>query len=215
MNILEKMGMVGIVPVVVLERPEDAVPAARALLDGGIDVMEITLRTPAAEAAIRAVADQCPVMTVGAGTVVSAKQCGRVLDCGAQFIVSPGCREELIRFCVERGAVLIPGCATPSEIMLAVSYGLEVLKFFPANIYGGIQAMRALAGPFPRVRFIPTGGINGENLAEYAAERCIHAVGGSWLCGREDIARGRFDRIAALCRQAREPLKNARASRSQ
>ena len=115
MNILEKMGMVGIVPVVVLERPEDAVPAARALLDGGIDVMEITLRTPAAEAAIRAVADQCPVMTVGAGTVVSAKQCGRVLDCGAQFIVSPGCREELIRFCVERGAVLIPGCATPSE----------------------------------------------------------------------------------------------------
>ena len=173
MNIREKMGMVGIVPVVVLERPEDAVPAARALLDGGIDVMEITLRTPAAEAAIRAVADQCPVMTVGAGTVVSAKQCGRVLDCGAQFIVSPGCREELIRFCVERGAVLIPGCATPSEIMLAVSYGLEVLKFFPANIYGGIQAMRALAGPFPRVRFIPTGGINGENLAEYAAERCI------------------------------------------
>ena len=184
MNILEKMGMVGIVPVVVLERPEDAVPAARALLDGGIDVMEITLRTPAAEAAIRAVADQCPVMTVGAGTVVSAKQCGRVLDCGAQFIVSPGCREELIRFCVERGAVLIPGCATPSEIMLAVSYGLEVLKFFPANIYGGIQAMRALAGPFPRVRFIPTGGINGENLAEYAAERCIHAVGGSCAAGR-------------------------------
>lgn len=212
MNILEKMGMVGIVPVVVLERPEDAVPAARALLDGGIDVMEITLRTPAAEAAIRAVADQCPVMTVGAGTVVSAKQCGRVLDCGAQFIVSPGCQEELIRFCVERGAVLIPGCATPSEIMLAVSYGLEVLKFFPANIYGGIQAMRALAGPFPRVRFIPTGGINGENLAEYAAERCIHAVGGSWLCGREDIARGRFDRIAALCRQARERLNQARAS---
>ena len=212
MNILEKMGMVGIVPVVVLERPEDAVPAARALLDGGIDVMEITLRTPAAEAAIRAVADQCPVMTVGAGTVVSAKQCGRVLDCGAQFIVSPGCREELIRFCVERGAVLIPGCATPSEIMLAVSYGLEVLKFFPANIYGGIQAMRALAGPFPRVRFIPTGGINGENLAEYAAERCIHAVGGSWLCGREDIARGRFDRIAALCRPARARRNKARAS---
>lgn len=212
MNVLEKMGMVGIVPVVVLDRPEDAVPAARALLDGGIDVMEITLRTPAAEAAIRAVADQCPGMTVGAGTVVSAEQCGRVLDCGAQFIVSPGCREELIRFCVERGAALIPGCATPSEIMLAVSYGLEVLKFFPANIYGGIQAMRALAGPFPGVRFIPTGGVNGENLAEYAAERCIHAVGGSWLCGREDIARGRFDWIAALCRQARERLNEARAS---
>lgn len=212
MNVIEQLGAVGIVPVVVLDRPEDALPTARALLDGGIDVMEITFRTAAASAAIRAVAEGCPEMTVGAGTVVSPEQGRLALDCGARFLVSPGCREELLRFSRDRGTVLIPGCVTPSEIMLALSYGMDAVKFFPANVYGGLRALRALAGPFPGVRFIPTGGVNGENLAEYAAERCICAVGGSWLCGREDINRGNFGRITALCRQARECLCLARGA---
>jgi len=204
MDILKKLGDAGIVPVVVLERAEDAVPTARALLAGGIDVMEITFRTAAAPDAIRAVAGQCPEMLVGAGTVITLEQCERAVDCGARFIVTPGYSEEVVSWCVEHDVAVTPGCVTPTEIMAAMAHGLGVLKFFPANVYGGLSGMKALTGPFGGIRFIPTGGVNGANLAEYAAAPFIHAVGGSWVCSKADISAGAFDRITELCRQAKE-----------
>ena len=145
-------------------------------------------------------------MLVGAGTVVNVDQCRRAVELGAKFIVSPGFDREMVSWCVEGGVPVVPGCATPSEIMAAGKLGLNVLKFFPANVYGGLSAMKALSGPFGGVRFIPTGGINGENAAQYLAAPFIHAVGGSWLCTRSDIAAGNFDRITALCREVRRTI---------
>lgn len=205
MTIMEKLANAGIVPVVVLERVEDAVPTARALLAGGIDVMEITFRTDAAEDSIRAVAKECPEMTVGAGTVITMDQCRSALDCGAKFIVSPGFDEEVVDYCIANHVAICPGCVTPSEIMRAMAKGINVLKFFPANVYGGLKGMKALAGPFTTIKFIPTGGINSENLADYAAP-FIHAVGGSWLCSKGDIAAGNFDLITKLSLEGRKIL---------
>lgn len=210
MNVLEKLGKAGVVPVVVLERAEDAVPAAKALLAGGIDVMEITFRTAAAPDAIRAVAAQCPEITVGAGTVITLEQCKQAVDCGAKFIVAPGYSEEVVSWCVEHDVAITPGCVTPTEIMTAMAHGLKVLKFFPANVYGGLAGMKALAGPFGGIKFIPTGGVNGDNLAEYAAAPFVHAVGGSWVCAKSDISAGNFEKITELCKQAKTTIGTVR-----
>jgi len=206
MDIMERLHRAGIIPVVVLEDAKDAVSTAKALLAGGVDVMEITFRTAAAPEAIRAVAEGCPDMLVGAGTVVNLDQCQRAVDQGARFIVSPGFDRETVMWCVENNVAVVPGCVTPSEIMMAVKLGLNVIKFFPANVYGGLSAMKALSGPFGGVKFIPTGGVNGQNVAEYLAAPFIQAVGGSWLCSKKDIAEGNFDKISALCREARSSL---------
>ena len=210
MNVLEKLGNAGVVPVVVLERAEDAVPAAKALLAGGIDVMEITFRTAAAPDAIRAVAEQCPEVTVGAGTVITLEQCKQAVDCGAKFIVAPGYSEKVVSWCVEHDVAITPGCVTPTEIMAAMAHGLKVLKFFPANAYGGLAGMKALAGPFGGIKFIPTGGVNGDNLAEYAAAPFVHAVGGSWVCAKSDISAGNFEKITELCKQAKTTIGTVR-----
>lgn len=210
-TVMERIGRTGIVPVVVLEDAQQAIPTAKALLAGGIDVMEITFRTAAAPDAIRAVARECPEMMVGAGTVVTLEQCRQALECGASFIVSPGCCEEVVAYCVEKNVPVLPGCVTPTEIMKAMSYGLHTVKFFPANIYGGLAAMKALTGPFPNVRFIPTGGINGENVDEYAAAPFVYAVGGSWLCAKADIKEGNFEKITNLSRRACEKVAAAAA----
>jgi len=203
MNRYARMRESLIVPVVVLESADTAVPTARALLSGGVDVMEITLRTAAAMDAIRAVAAQCPEMLVGAGTVVNLDQAKSVVEVGAQFIVSPGFDIEMVRWCVEQGVAVIPGCVTPTEIMSAMKLGVDVVKFFPATVYGGLKAMKALAAPFGGIKFIPTGGVNGENIGEYIAAPFVHAVGGSWVCSKADIAAGNFDRITELCIEAR------------
>ena len=210
MNALEHLRNAGVVPVVVLERAEDAVPAARAMLAGGVDVMEITFRTAAAAEAIRNVAAECPEMLVGAGTVLTVEQCEKAVALGAKFIVSPGFDAEIVDWCVERGVAVAPGCVTPTEIMAAVKRGLSVVKFFPAGIYGGLKAMKALAAPFGQVKFIPTGGVSADNLAEYAAAPFVHAVGGSWLCPKADVAAGNFARIAELCAQSRRIVDDAR-----
>ena len=210
MNVLEKLVNAGVVPVVVLERAEDAVPAAKALLAGGIDVMEITFRTAAAPDAIRAVAEQCPEVTVGAGTVITLEQCKQAVDCGAKFIVAPGYSEKVVSWCVEHDVAITPGCVTPTEIMAAMAHGLKVLKFFPANVYGGLAGMKALAGPFGGIKFIPTGGVNGDNLAEYAAAPFVHAVGGSWVCAKSDISAGNFEKITELCKQAKATIGTVR-----
>ena len=148
MNVLQQFSASGIVPVVVLEKAEDAVDTARALLAGGISVMEITFRTAAASEAICKVAAQVPETLVGAGTVITLEQCKQAVDCGAKFIVTPGYDEDVVSWCCEHDIPVTPGCVTPTEIMMALKHGLKVLKFFPANVYGGLNALKALAGPF-------------------------------------------------------------------
>ena len=206
MDVLEKIAHCGIVPVVVLDDAGNAVPTAEALLAGGIDVMEITFRTDAAAAAIAAVIRECPDMLVGAGTVINREQCKRAVELGARFIVSPGYDEETVAWCVENGVAVIPACVTPTEIMMAKKHDLNVVKFFPVNVYGGLTAIKALADVFPGLKFLPTGGVNTQNLADLAASPCVHAVGGSWICPPKEIAAGNFDKITALCREAREAL---------
>ena len=206
MDVLKRLAQSGVVPVVVLEDAKDAVPTAKAMLAGGIDVMEITFRTAAAADSIKAVAQECPDVVVGAGTVVNLEQCKLAVECGAKFIVSPGYDEETVAWCCDNGIPVTPGCVTPTEIMMALKHGLKVLKFFPANVYGGLSAIKSLAGPFGGVKFIPTGGVNAQNLAEFISSPYIHAVGGSWICPKADIAAGNFDKITALCKEARKSL---------
>lgn len=202
MNVLERIGNIGIVPVVVIEDAQHVLPTADALIKGGIGVMEITLRTKAGLASIEKAAAERPDMLVGAGTVLTLEQCKVCVQAGAKFIVSPGFDYNMVKWCVDNGVAVTPGCVTPTEVMQALSLGVDVLKFFPANVYGGLSAMKALSGPFGSVKFIPTGGVNGDNIGEYAAAPFIHAVGGSWLCAKADIAAGNFDKITQLCKTA-------------
>lgn len=204
MNVLERMANAGVVPVVVLDDAKDAVATANAMLAGGIDVMEITFRTAAAPNAIKAVAENCPDMLVGAGTILNLEQCKLAVSMGAKFIVSPGFDAETVAWCVENGIAVTPGCVTPTEIMAAIKLGLKVVKFFPANVYGGLNAMKNLAAPFVGIKFLPTGGVNTQNLREYIDAPFIHAVGGSWVCPKADIAAGNFEKITALCAEARQ-----------
>ena len=200
---INRLSAAAVVPVVVLDDAKDAVATAKALLAGGVDVMEITFRTAAAADSIKAVAENCRDMLVGAGTVITLEQCKQAVECGAKFIVSPGFDEEVVRWCVENGIAVTPGCVTPSEIMAAMKLGLTVVKFFPAGVYGGLSAMKALSGPFGGIKFIPTGGVNGQNIGEFISAPFIHAVGGSWVCPKADIAAGNFEKITELCKQAR------------
>ncbi len=203
MTVLERLKNSIVVPVVVLDRSEDAIPTANALLAGGVDVMEITFRTAAAPDAIEAVAKSCPDMLVGAGTVLTLEQCKLAVEKGAKFIVSPGFDGEVVSWCVENGVAVCPGCVTPTEIMAALKHGLNVVKFFPANVYGGLSAMKNLSAPFGGVKFLPTGGVNTANIKEYFSAPFIHAVGGSWICPKADITAGNFEKITALSKEAR------------
>ena len=210
MKIIKRLSAPGVVPVVVIDDAKDAVPTAKALLAGGVDVMEITFRTEAAADSIKAVSESCPDMLVGAGTVVTLDQCRQALECGAKFIVSPGFDPEVVSWCVERNVPITPGCVTPTEIMAAMKLGLTVVKFFPAGVYGGLRAMKALAAPFGGIKFIPTGGVDAKNLKEYLEAPFVHAVGGSWLCPKKEIAAGNFAAVTALCREASEIVKEVR-----
>jgi len=185
-----------------LEKAEDAVPTANALLNGGVDIMEITLRTKAGLQGIYRVAERCSDILVGAGTVTTLEQCQNAVDAGAGFIVSPGFNREIVEWCVKENVAVTPGCVTPTEIMDALSLGIKVLKFFPANVYGGLSGMKALSGPFGDVKFIPTGGVGADNLHEYVTAPFVHAVGGSWICTKQDIANGKYDVITSLTAQA-------------
>ena len=207
MNVLERLAQAGVVPVVVLEDAKDAIPVAKAMLAGGVDVMEITFRTAAAADSIKAVAESCPEMLVGAGTVLNLTQCKLAVEMGAKFIVSPGFDAEVVDWCIANNIPVTPGCVTPTEITAAVNRGLKVIKFFPANVYGGLNAMKNLAAPFVGIKFLPTGGVNAANIKEYIDAPFIHAVGGSWVCPKADIAAGNWDKITALCIEARKNAK--------
>ena len=210
MNVLKRLGNCGVVPVVVLDNVADALPTAKALLAGDVDVMEITLRTEAGLESIKEVAQKCPEICVGAGTVVTLEQCKAAVEAGARFIVSPGFNPEVVKWCMDYDVAITPGCVTPTEIMAAMELGVTVFKFFPANIYGGLSAMKALAGPFGGIQFIPTGGVSAKNLGEYCDAPFIHAVGGTWFCARADIVAGEFDKIASLSLEARKIVLESR-----
>ena len=206
----EQFAACGIVPVVVLEEVAQALPVAQALLAGGINVMEITFRTAAAKESIATVAREMPEMMVGAGTVVNLRQLEEAAQAGAQFIVSPGSSAELIKASLERQLAIVPGVATPSEIMIGLELGLKVFKFFPAETYGGLKAIKALSGPFPQIHFIPTGGIKQDNAGEYLKNPGIIAVGGSWMVSADLIRAGRFDEITERSRMAVELARAVR-----
>ena len=210
MTFFEKVYKTGIVPVVVLEKTEDAVPLAKALLKGGIDFMEITFRTACAADAIALISSEVPEMTVGAGTVINIEQAARAVDSGAKFIVSPGLDVGVVGWAQENDVPVIPGCVTPTEIMKAISLGLSVVKFFPADVFGGIKAIKALSAPFGQVKFLPTGGVSEANLKEFIENKSVAAIGGSWVCKKDDIANHDWDKISALSANAVKIIEETR-----
>jgi 2-dehydro-3-deoxyphosphogluconate aldolase/(4S)-4-hydroxy-2-oxoglutarate aldolase len=198
-----------VIPVLTIERVEDAVPLARALVAGGVRVLEVTLRTPVAIEAAKAIMANVPEALVGIGTILNGDDLACAEDVGAQFGISPGATPELLEAAAAGGLPFAPGIATASELMLALSHGFNLVKFFPAEQSGGIKALRALAGPFPDARFCPTGGIGEANAAAWLAEPNVVAVGGSWLCPAAFIRSGNWAGITAMCEQAMKSLKPA------
>ena len=209
-EILETLGRLGLVPVVKIEKAGDAVELGRALLAGGLQCAEITFRTEAAEEAIRRISSSLPEIALGAGTVLSVDQADRAVSAGAQFIVSPGFNRKVVDWCLGNGVAVTPGVATPTEIDMALDAGLEVLKFFPAEALGGLATLKAIAAPYGGVKFIPTGGINRDNLADYLAHPNVHCCGGSWLVKANLITAGKFEKIAQLTREAVSVVRQVR-----
>ena len=201
-EILKKLSLIGIVPVVKLENAEDALPLAAALERGGLPCAEITFRTARASSAIRLISENCPNMLVGAGTVLTTEQADEAIAAGAKFIVCPGLNPKVVRHCLELGVTVIPGCATAGEIEQALELGLETVKFFPAEALGGVTMLKALAPVYSGISFMPTGGIGPDNLNKYLAFPRVLACGGSWMVKEELICGGRFDEITLQTRQA-------------
>ena len=205
-----KLQALGVVPVVVLENAEDAVPMAEALCTGGLPCAEVTFRTEAAEESIRRMAQAYPEMLVGAGTVLTTEQVDRAVAAGAKFIVSPGFDPEVVDYCLEKNIPVFPGCVTPSEIAQAVKRGLRVVKFFPAEQFGGASTIKALAAPYAGIKFMPTGGINAGNLENYLNHKAIIACGGSWMVKGDLVKDGKYDEIRRLTREAVSLVKKIR-----
>ena len=200
--IVERLAAIRLVPVVELETAEQAVPLGRALIAGGLPCMEVTFRTGAAADGIRALAAACPEILVGAGTVLTTAQADAAREAGASFLVAPGFNPVIAAHASSIGLQMFPGVCTPTEIEAALGVGLDTLKFFPAEVAGGVAFLKGVAAVYPTVRFIPTGGIGPGNLAGYLALRTVLACGGSWMVNRQLIAAGRFDRITTLAREA-------------
>lgn len=201
-NILNKIGELGIIPVVKIDRVEDAVPLGKALLSGDLPVAEITFRTSAAEDAIKALTNEIPEILVGAGTVLTIEQAKKAVNAGAKFIVSPGFNTKIVDFCLENNIPVIPGVNSPTQIEMALEKGLKVVKFFPAEASGGLPLLKALSGPFSEIKFIPTGGIEQTNLLPYLAHPQVLACGGSWMVKPDFISSGNFNRITEITREA-------------
>jgi len=207
---MEQVSACGIVPVVVLNKIEDAVPTAKALLAGGINVMEITFRTAVAAECIEKVAKEVPEMIVGAGTIINPAQLRQAVEAGAKFIVSPGSSANTIAEANALNVPIVPGVVTPSEIMMGLELGVKTFKFFPAEAYGGLNTIKNLCGPFPQIKFVPTGGINPKNAEEYLKHPKIQAIGGSWMVTAAMIEAGQFDEITAKSKAATDLVKQLR-----
>lgn len=210
MSMEEKIEALGVVPVVVLEDAKDAEPLAKALVEGGLPVAEVTFRTAAAEESIKKMAAAYPDMLVGAGTVLTIEQVDRAVAAGAKFIVSPGFDPEIVDYCLEKGYPVFPGIITPSELAQAVKRGLKVVKFFPAEQFGGVSTIKALAAPYTNVRFMPTGGVNAKNLPDYLGFKKIIACGGSWMVKGDLVKAGEFDKIKEMTAEAVKLVKEIR-----
>lgn len=199
-EMMNKIAEIGFVPLLVLEDAQDALPLCRALAAGGIPVAEVTFRTPAAKKAMEIIAAQAPDILLGAGTVHTVKQAQEALDAGAKFIVTPGFQPEVVRYCVEHQVDVIPGVVSPADIEQAISFGLSICKFFPAEAYGGAKTLKALAGPYEGIRFMPTGGISAENMLQYFDLKNVAAVGGSFTLPDQLVKEKRWDEITACCK---------------
>lgn len=211
-DVMRRIAEIGIVPVIRIDDVEKAPCLAKALCAGGVPVAEITFRAAGADQAIRAMLEAFPDMLVGAGTVLTRAQIDAAQDAGAQFVVSPGLNPKNVAYCQEKNLTIFPGCVTPGEIECALSYGLEVLKFFPAEAFGGLKTIKALSAPFGMVKFMPTGGISLDNLAAYTANPAIIACGGSYMVTAKLINEGRWDEITALCRKSVEIIREVRSN---
>lgn len=209
-QIIEQFKKIGIIPVVVLNDAKDALPLGKALCDGGLPCAEVTFRTEAAEESIRLMAEAYPKLLVGAGTVLTREQVDRAVNAGARFIVSPGLNPTIVTYCQEKGIPVLPGVITPSEIAQALELGLEVVKFFPAEPAGGLKMIQAMGAAYTTLKFMPTGGINAQNVKDYLKSNKIIACGGSWMVKGEMIDEGRFDEIISLCREAAAIVKEIR-----
>jgi 2-dehydro-3-deoxyphosphogluconate aldolase/(4S)-4-hydroxy-2-oxoglutarate aldolase len=207
---LEKIGRIGVVPVIVINDAKKAAPLANALLAGGIGCIEITLRTAAGVEAIREIAHHVPDMLVGAGTVLSVEQAVEAVNAGARFIVSPGFDDDIVDWCKTRGVDVLPGAVTPTEITFARKKGIHVVKFFPADLYGGPAAIKSLSGPFADIRFIPTSGVNADTLADFLKVPAILAAGGSWVATSSLIDGERYDEITRLSQAASDIVRQVR-----
>jgi 2-dehydro-3-deoxyphosphogluconate aldolase/(4S)-4-hydroxy-2-oxoglutarate aldolase len=205
---------IGVVPVVALVRATDATPLAEALLEGGLPCVEITFRTEAAAAAIHAVRSRFPDMIVGAGTLLTTAHVDAAIDAGAMFAVTPGFNPTVVDYCISRGMPIAPGVATPSEIEQALARGIGLVKLFPAGAMGGVGYLKAIAGPYPMIRFLPTGGITAENLADYLALGTVAACGGTWLCKPELLDRGDFTAIRQLALEAAAIVRRVREAQA-
>lgn len=201
-EILKQISDYGIVPVIKFDRVEDALPLAKALCDGGLPVAEITFRTECAAEAMKLVSTELPEMLVGAGTILTIEQVDEAVAAGAKFIVSPGLNPKVVKYCVEKGIPVTPGCANPSDVEQAIELGLDVVKFFPAEAAGGINMIKSMAAPYTKMKFMPTGGINASNINNYLSFNKIIACGGSWMVNDSLIAAGEWDKIVELTREA-------------
>ncbi|MCD7775893.1 MAG: bifunctional 4-hydroxy-2-oxoglutarate aldolase/2-dehydro-3-deoxy-phosphogluconate aldolase [Firmicutes bacterium] len=209
-RILEKLSEIGIVPVIKIDDANDAAPLAHALSDGGIPAAEVTFRTSCASSAIIAMREACPDMIVGAGTVVTVAQADEAIAAGAQFIVSPGFDPAVVRYCISRSMPVLPGCVTPTEIMAAMNIGLDVVKFFPASDFGGVKTIKALSAPFGQMKFVPTGGVNENNLEEYLSQSSVLFVGGSYMATGAMISSHDWQSVASKSRAAADVVARVR-----
>ena len=209
-EMMKQLKNIGIIPVVVLENAEDALPLAERLVRGGLPCAEVTFRTAAAEESIRRMANAFPEMIIGAGTVLTTDQADRAIDAGAKFIVSPGFNPKVTEYVLKKGMPMTPGVCTPTEIEAAMSLGLDVLKFFPAEPSGGLKMIKAVCAAYVNLQIMPTGGINAENVKEYLKYDRIVACGGSWMVSGALIKEGKFDEIEKLVREAAGIVKEMR-----
>lgn len=209
-EVLMKIGQMGIVPVVVLNDVKNAVPLAQSLINGGLPCAEVTFRTEAAQQSIAEISKNFPQMFVGAGTVLTTEQVDRAVDAGAKFIVSPGFNPKVVEYCIKKGYPVTPGIMTPTELEMALEFGLDVVKFFPAENAGGLKMIKAMAAPYTKMKFMPTGGINPQNVREYLQCDKILACGGSWMVKGDLINGGNFAEIEKLTKEASQIVKEIR-----
>ncbi len=207
-EMLDKLGQIKLIPVVVIENAADAAPLGQALIEGGLPCAEVTFRTAAAPDAISALS-KIDGLLLGAGTVLTVDQARQAVDCGAEFIVTPGFNPKVVGYCVENGIPITPGVCTPTQIEAAMDFGLNAVKFFPAEAFGGLKTLKAISAPYPMLKFIPTGGINAANISSYLAFEKVLACGGSWIVKKDLIAANNFAEITELTSYAMSAIAEA------